>query len=202
MNDLIFKRIAKIGSSLKKLQFKQVLLVALVGFVVLFNTACSSKVADATQSAANPNPYTGQGKMQKEMYDAVQRPAGGMNNYNDDAKYDSDKTQMQTQKSINQVKGNLKKRVDLPQDLVENIRDTNPLGGKLQETAENVQKSAEKLQKDLVKGTDRGIDNIQRNVEQARNAAPQVFEQAKQNAQGAAKDLRMGGSKDLSNNSL
>jgi methyl-accepting chemotaxis protein len=190
---------ATIVSSLKKLQLKQVAIVMLAGFLLMFNTACSSKVADATESVSNPNPYAGQGKMQKEMYDAVQRPAGGMNNYNDDAKYDSDKTQMQNKKYVERAQGNLKNRVDSPKEAVDNLRQENPLGDKLQESAKNVQQSAEKVQKDFAKGTERGVGNIKQNLERASDAAPEVAERAKQNAKGAGKDLIMGGSKDLPN---
>ncbi|MBM0743098.1 hypothetical protein JOY44_16030 [Phormidium sp. CLA17] len=202
MKNLISNLIENIVSNLKKLQLKQVAIVLLAGFLVVFNTACSSKVADATKSVSNPNPYAGQGGMQKEMYDAVQRPAGGMNQYNDDAKYDSDKNQMQNKKYVQRAQNNLKNRVDSPQDAVDNLRQKNPLGDKAQETAEKVQKSAEKLQKDFAKGTERGIDNIKQNVDRASDAAPKVVDQAKQNAKGAGKDLIMGGSKDLPNKNM
>lgn len=202
MKDLISNLIANIVSSLKKLQLKQAAIVMLAGFLLMFNTACSSKVADATESVSDPNPYAGQGKMQKEMYDAVQRPAGGMNNYNDDAKYDSDKTQMQNKKYVERAQGNLKNRVDSPKEAIDNLRQENPLGDKVQESAKNVQQGAEKLQQDFAKGTERGINNIKQNLERASDAAPQVVDQAKQNAKGAGKDLIMGGSKDLPNKNM
>ncbi|MEX0270348.1 DUF6658 family protein [Leptolyngbyaceae cyanobacterium UHCC 1019] len=202
MKDLISNLIADIVSSLKKLQLKQIAIVMLAGFLLMFNTACSSKVADATKAVSDPNPYAGQGKLQKEMYDAVQRPAGGMNNYNDDVKYDSDKTQMHNKKYVERAQGNLKNRVDSPKEAVSNLRRENPLGDKAQESAKNVQQSAEKLQKDFAKGTERGINNIKQNLERASDAAPQVADQAKQNAKGAGKDLIMGGSKDLPNKNM
>lgn len=202
MKDLISSLIANIVSSLKKLQLKQVAIVMLAGFLLMFNTACSSKVADATKAVSDPNPYVGQGKPQKEMYDAVQRPAGGMNNYNDDAKYDSDKTQMQNKKYVERAQDNLKNRVDSPKEAMSNLRQENPLGDRAQESAKNVQQSAEKLQKGLAKGTERGMNNIKQNLERASDAAPQVVDQAKQNAKGAGKDLIMGGSKDLPNKNM
>ncbi|PZV12182.1 MAG: hypothetical protein DCF22_12915 [Leptolyngbya sp.] len=202
MKDIISNLLTNIVSNLKKLQLKQVAIVMLAGFLVVFNTACSSKVADATNAVSNPNPYAGQGKVQKEMYGAVQKPAGGMNNYNDDAKYDSKATQAQSKKYVERAQGNLKNRVDSPQEAVDNLRQKNPLGDKAQETAGNIQKSAEKLQKDFAKGTERGISNIKQNADRVSDAAPQVVEQAKQNAKGAGKDLIMGGSKDLPNKNM
>lgn len=202
MKDLISNLLANIVSNLKKLQLKQVAIVALAGFLVIFSTACSSKVADATESVSNPNPYAGQGGMQKEMYDAVQRPAGGMNNYNDDAKYDSKATQAQSKKYVERAQNNLKNGVDSPQEAVDNLIQKNPLGDKIQEAAKNVQQSSEKLQKDIAKGTERGVKNIKQNVERAGDAAPQAVDQAKQNAKGAGKDLIMGGSKDLPNKNM
>lgn len=202
MKGLISNLIANIVSSLKRLQLKQAAIVMLAGFLLMFNTACSSNVADATKAVGDPNPYTGQGKMQKEMYDAVQRPAGGMNNYNDDAKYDSKKTQMQTKKYVERAQDNLKNRVDSPKEAVDNLRRENPLGDKLQESAKNVQQGAEKVQKDLAKGTEQGMNNIKQNLERASDAAPQVVDQAKQNAKGAGKDLIMGGSKTLPNKNM
>jgi hypothetical protein len=189
MKNLISNLFATIVSHVKKLQLKQVAIVMLAGFLVLFNTACSSKVADATKAVSNPNPYAGQGKMQKEMYDAVQRPAGGMNNYNDDVKYDSKATQAQNKKYVERAQSNLKNRVDSPQEAVENLLQNNSLGDKVQEAAKNVQQGTEKLQKDLAKGTERGISNIKQNMERANEAVPQVIDQAKQTAKGAGSDL-------------
>lgn len=202
MKNLISNLLATIVSNLKKLQLKQVAIVMLAGFLVVFNTACSSKVADATKAVSDPNPYVGKGAMQKEMYDAVQRPAGGMNNYNDDAKYDSDKTQMQNKKYVERAQDNLKNRVDSTKEAADNLLQKNPLGDKVQETADNVQKGAEKLQKDIAKGTERGINNIKGNLERASDAAPQVVDKAKQNAKGAGQDLIMGGSKTLPNKNM
>ncbi len=202
MKDLISNLLANIVSNVKQLRLKQVAIVMLAGFLVLFNTACSSKVADATKAVSNPNPYAGQGGMQKEMYDAVQRPAGGMNNYNDDAKYDSKTTQMQNKKYVQRAQSNLKNRVDSPQEAVDNLLQNNPLGDKVQEAAKNMQQGTEKLQKDLAKGTERGMNNIKQNLDRASDAVPQVVDQAKQNAQGARQDLIMGGSKDLPNKNM
>lgn len=202
MKDFIFNPMTTMVSYLKKLQLKQVAIVMLAGFLVMFNTACSSKVADATESVSNPSPYAGQGAMQKEMYKAVQPPAGGMNNYNDDAKYNSDKVQAQNKKYVERAQTNLNKRVDSPQEAVSNLIEKNPLGNKVQETAENIQQGAEKLERDLAKGTERGMENIKRNVDRAGDAMPEVVDQAKQNVKGAGKDLIMGGSKDLQNQNM
>ncbi len=189
----------------KQLRLKQAFLVTLAGVFVLMSTACSSK-ADAQmppagkaplQSANPTNPYDKDTGPQTDLYKTTQRPQKGMNNYNDDARYDKDATQADAQKLIKQVQKNLKNRATNPGDVVENVQKNNPLGEKAREFSRNVGDKTEQLKEDFAQGTQRGIRNLKANAENAKNDAPQVFEEAKRTAIGADQDAKAG-ARDLS----
>ena len=209
MKTMILDAIAQLKSLFNPFRLKQFAGVALAGFFLMFSTACSSGVNAQTpekgpsyrsdssyrsniKSDSASNPYSGTMGTQRELYKPTQKKVGGINNYNDDPKYDNDATQVQKNKLINQVERNLKKQADDPQELVQNIRDRNPLDDKAREVSRNVKSATQDLKTDLSEGTKRGVKNIQANTERAKDNLPHIFEEAKQNASGAGDDFRDG----------
>ncbi len=199
MKTVIANAIAQFKSVLDYLRLKQLAGVMLAGFLLLLSTACSSGVNAQTpakgpsyrsdtsykanlQSGSDHNPYSGTKGNQRERYKPTQKKVGGMNNYNDDPKYDNAATQAQTDKFISRVEKNLKKQPDSPQALLHNIRDRNPLDDKAQEFSSNVTNVAQDLKTTLSEGTKKGVKNLQANTERAKNKLPQILEAAKQNA--------------------
>ncbi len=198
MNRLINGAIASMNSFLKLLSIRQVLIAVLASVLLLSTTACgagtnttASSGAYKADSNAYKNSVNNEGiDYQRELYKSTQSPKGGMNNYNDDNQYDKNGTKADAQKLINRAERNLQKKAESPQELVENVRDRNPLGRQARDASRNAGDVTEELKDDLSKGTQKGIENIKRNVEQARQSVPKVVEEAKRNAQEAGKDAQ------------
>lgn len=198
MNRLINGAIASMNSFLKLLSIRQVLIAVLASVLLLSTTACgagSNTTASSGTYKADPSAYKNSVNnegidYQRELYKPTQSPKGGMNNYNDDNQYGKNATKADAQKLINRAERNLQKKAESPQELVENVRDRNPLGSQARDASRNAGDVTEELKDDLSKGTQKGIENIKRNVEQARQSVPRVVEEAKRNAQEAGKDVQ------------
>jgi ElaB/YqjD/DUF883 family membrane-anchored ribosome-binding protein len=203
--DVISNAIASLTRAAKQIRLKQVFLVIVAGFFVLTSTACrstpytqASNVEAVELRSANPtNPYDKDTGPQHELYKATQRPEQGMNNYNDDARYDHDATQAETQKLIKRVEKNLKNRATNPGDVVENVQKRNPIGEKARDFSRNLGEKTEQLKEDVAEGTQQGIENLKNNIGNAKDNAPKVFEEAKQTAIDADRDAKAG-ARDLS----
>ncbi len=198
MNRLINGAIASMNSFLKLLSIRQVLIAVLASVLLLSTTACgagSNTTASSGAYKADPSAYKNSVNnkgidYQRELYKPTQSPKGGMNNYNDDNRYDNG-TKADAKKLIKSAERNLQKKAESPQDLVKNARDNNPLGREARrEATRNAGNVTEELKDDLSEGTQKGIENIKRNVEQARQSVPRVVEEAKRNAQDAGKDVQ------------
>ncbi|MDX2240970.1 MAG: hypothetical protein NW224_09825 [Leptolyngbyaceae cyanobacterium bins.302] len=199
MEGLFSSAIDRVHTFVKSLRLRQFLVVALAGFFVLTTTACSSGVdarsasGDVNQRSYGSSPYDKDDGPTRELYKPTQKQAGGMNNYNDDLKYERGDVQAQAQKRVQQAEKNLgKNQAHNPQEVFSNIKNRNPLDDRAQETSESIKASADKLANDFSEGTRKGTRNIQENLDRASDNAPRIFNEAKRNAQGALDDVREG----------
>jgi ElaB/YqjD/DUF883 family membrane-anchored ribosome-binding protein len=197
MVEFVSNAVDRLTALINSLRLKQILVVALAGFFVFSSTACSSGVdARSTdgsgQKTYSSSPYDKNDGPTRELYKPTQKREGGMNNYNDDLKYDRDDVKAQAEKRVQQAKENLNKSVDSPQELLSNIKNRNPLDDKARESYDSIKDSTEKLTNDFSEGTRKGTRNLQENLDKASDNAPRIFNEAKRNAQGAIDDVREG----------
>lgn len=170
---------SKIISVLKNIRPFKAITVLLVSIVLFVTQACSSvqaKVPDATSpkaevpgqivgnQSAQPNSevYVPKGTNIKSGYE------GGINNYSDvdprtktNIKAQSDYLKENAQTNIDQ------KSIDSAQQYGRNFREGTPLGERTKRVGEDVKQSAQELGEGLVKGTQRGIENIKENTKDA-----------------------------------
>lgn len=201
MNGTFFSALDRAVSFVKSIR-RHALILAFAGFFALTSTACSANTMAAEPKAPSsynerPStydsslPYGKENKPSRELYKATQKFEGGMNNFNDDLKYERDGVQKDAKKLVDRVETNIDRNsVNSPKDIVDNARTKNPLGDKLKESAQNIKNAVEDTADDLADSTRQGTRNVMQNTERAKDNAPRIFEQAKQNAQNATNDAR------------
>lgn len=198
MNSLFSNVSDRVVSLAKTFSVKRLVIVALVGFFMVMSTACSSSYAadprsDAKQGTYTSSPYDKNDGPTRELYKPTQQREGGMNNYNDDPKYDRKAVKAEAEQYVNRAKENLEQnQAHNPKEVFSNIKNRNPLDDKARESYESTKNSADKLANDFSEGTRKGTQNVKENLDKARDNAPRVFNEAKRNAQGAADDVREG----------
>lgn len=178
MNNLISGAIASIASLVKIFRLKQALIVVFAGFLLFTSTACAgSSVASEPGSSSSSSPYAKNTGPQRELYAPTQKPEGGMNVYNDDARYDRDAAKAMNEKTIQQSSKHLEKRAANPKEAVENLSDRN-IPGEVRGLSRGLGDRADQLKDDVSAGTQRGVRNLKQNLEDAKEAAPDVVNQA------------------------
>ncbi|MDX2232358.1 MAG: hypothetical protein NW220_22175 [Leptolyngbyaceae cyanobacterium bins.349] len=200
MHGLMSGAIARVATFARSLRLRQALIVTLIGLLALTSTACSgatdARSADnvgVKQGYYGSSPYDKNDGPTRELYKPVQKREGGMNNYNDDPKYDRADVKANVQERVRQAAENLNKnQAHNPKEVFSNIKNRNPLDDKAEQTSDSITKSAEKLANDFSEGTRKGVRNVQENLDRAGDAAPRVLNESKRNAQGALDDVREG----------
>ncbi|UBF24291.1 hypothetical protein K9N68_21615 [Kovacikia minuta CCNUW1] len=201
MNNFVSNTVSNAISFVKNLRLERLFIVALAGFLLLVNTACSQTTASGrgqdevlrsadTRGAASSSPYKGQARQQRELYDTVQPRKGGMNEYDDDFKQDSANAKARAGDLVNRSKQNLQKRADSPEQFAKNYRSGTPLDERVRNLTEDVTTPAKELGQNLSEGAQKGSQNIKENASNFRKDAPRVVEQAGRNAQEATRGVR------------
>ncbi len=204
MKNLISKAITNVATFVKSFHLRQTLTVACAIFLLFTSTACGSKsfaatpgtYNDASQPKNSASKY-GQdaGKVNRELYKPTQQRTGGMNNYNDDPRYDKGASQGKVERLMNRAERNLEKRADNPRELRENIRQE-PVGEKVRGFTNQVGTSAERLKDNVSQHTQSTIQDIKEGADSIRRDAPHIGNEARQNADNATRGVREG-AKDL-----
>ncbi|MBW4615923.1 MAG: hypothetical protein KME21_22105 [Desmonostoc vinosum HA7617-LM4] len=176
---------------LKNIRPVKVLTVFLAGIFLFLTQACNRP-----NIAAQP-PQPGAQVPNAERYDPTKSyplssPERGMNNFSDvdprsrtAEKAAQDKAEAlvrNAQKNINQ------KGVNNPADYVENFRQGTPLGERVKRLGENVGGSADEVREGVVRGTQRGIENIKENTQDLTKNVQRGTEDVKRNAQRTVDD--------------
>ncbi|MBH8573361.1 hypothetical protein I8752_10115 [Nostocaceae cyanobacterium CENA369] len=175
---------------LKNYRPVKVLTVFLAGIVLIVTQACSSPGVATEPPQSNVQPKESGAQPYTKRYDPTKsydlnNPEGGINNFSDveprakaDDKAANDKANAlakNAQKNIDQ------KGVNNPGEIGKNIRNT-PFGQKAKETGEDISDSAAEVGEGVAKGTQRGIENIKENVQ---NAAKYVKRTGEDTTKGA-----------------
>ncbi len=198
MNGFWSNAIARVTAFVNKLQLKQALIITLVGLLVITSTACSaadphsSSNGGVNQGSYGASPYDKNDGPTRELYKPTQQREGGMNNYNDDPKYDRAETKAEAQKMVKRAEQNLERRATSPKEVISNLKNENPLDDKARDTADSIKSSTDKLVNDFSEGTLKGTRNVKENLDRAGDSAPRIVDEAKRNAAGAIDDVQEG----------
>ncbi|MEH2283605.1 MAG: hypothetical protein V7K90_20130 [Nostoc sp.] len=174
---------------LKNIRPLKVLTVFLAGIFLFLTQACG-----APGVAAQP-PQPGSQAPNIERYDSTKdyplnAPAGGMNNFSDvdpraiDEKAANDRADAlvkNAQKNIDQ------KGIDSREQYGRNFKQGTPLGERVKNLGEDIGSSAEEVRKGVVKGTQRGIENLKGNTQ---NATEDVTKNVQRGAEDAGKNVK------------
>jgi hypothetical protein len=141
--------------------------IALSALIILTSTACNPASAKVVGTGSSPEGITGQMGQQTELYDAVQPNVGGMNQHNDDFRYDgSGANKAKAEKLIRRAEQEVQ-RVQSPKDYVENMQDNAKIGERTRQFSRELKERTDHLKTDLSKGAERGKDNLKANTEHA-----------------------------------
>lgn len=187
MHQFFSQAIANIAFNVKNLLstlFSRKAGVAIAAMVLLFvSTGCNPP---APNVVGNSGTYTQRKGQQTELYDGVQPATGGMNQHNDDFRYDAGATQGQTERMIRQAERNLDK-AKTPKDAVDNLKNANP-GDNIRRNADAVKNTLDKVKNDVSEGTQRGTENLKANAKRAQENVKDFGNDAVDQAQQAGKD--------------
>lgn len=176
---------------LKNYRPVKVLTVFLAGIVLIVIQACSSPGVATEPPQSNVQPKESGAQPYTKRYDPTKsydlnNPEGGINNFSDveqrakaDDKAANDKADAlakNAQKNINQ------KGADSPEQYGKNYRTGTPLGERVKNIGEDASSSAGEVGEGVAKGTQRGIENIKENVQ---NAAKYVKRTGEDTTKGA-----------------
>lgn len=200
ISNFLKQAIAPVLSFFSNIRFKQAIAVVFASFFVLTSTACSSGTmatsdrattgyrenANTSASAAlGDKSYRENAGPRRELYKPTQKKVGGMNNYNDDPRYDKSSTNAAADSLIKRVENNLQKGVNNPKDIVENVQNRNPLDDKARATARNAKEGFQGLTSDFAESTREGSQNLKENLSTAARNVPNVVGQAADTARKA-----------------
>jgi hypothetical protein len=179
MNNLISGAIASIASVVKFFRLKQVLVVVFAGFLLFTSTACAGSSVASEPGTYNrgTSPYDKNTGPQRELYAPTQKPEGGMNVYNDDPKYDRESTKAKTEKVIQKSTQHLENRAANPKEAIDNLGDRD-IPDELRGLSKNIGNRAERMKDEVSAGTQRGMRNLKQNLEDAKDAVPEVVNEA------------------------
>lgn len=173
--------------SLKKLRLRQIVTVFLAGVLLMVSTACSGANAqDANTKRYDPT----------KSYE-LNTPKGGMNNFSDvDPRAKADEKAAEAKAKAlrdNAQKNVAEKGIDSKEQYIRNYNSGTPLGERVKNLGEDVSSSTEEVREGLVKGTQRGIENIKENTQNAaENLTKNIqrgTENIKENTQNTAENL-------------
>jgi hypothetical protein len=166
MHQFFSQAIASIAFNVKNLLsalFSRKAGVAIVAIALLFvSTGCNPS---APNVVGNSGSYTERKGQQTELYDGVQPATGGMNQHNDDFRYDRGATQGKTDQMIRQADRNLDK-TKTPKDAVNELKNANP-GDNIRRNAEAAKNTVGKVTNDISEGAKRGTENLKANAKKA-----------------------------------
>ncbi|MDZ7956051.1 hypothetical protein [Nostoc sp. DedQUE09] len=175
---------------LKNIRPLKVLTVFLAGIFLFLTQACGAPgVATQPPQPDDQPAYTKRYDPTKDY--PLSSPAGGINNFSDveprgslDEKAANDRADAlakNAQKNID------RKGIDSPEQYGENYKQGTPFGERVKNLGEDIGSSAEEVRKGVVKGTQRGIENIKGNTQ---NAAEDVTTNVQRGAEDAGRNVR------------
>lgn len=174
---------------LKNIRPLKVLTVFFAGIFIFLTQACGDP-GIATQPA-QPDAQSPYSKRYDPTKDTpLSSPAGGMNNFSDvdprakDEKAANDRGDVMAKNAQKNVE---QKGIDSREQYVKNYQEGTPLGERVKNLGEDIGSSAEEVRKGVVKGTQRGIENLKGNTQ---NAAEDATKNVQRTAEDAGKNVQ------------
>ncbi|WP_375513408.1 hypothetical protein [uncultured Nostoc sp.] len=174
---------------LKSIRPLKVLTVFFAGIFLFLTQACGGPgVATQPPQPDDQPAYTKRYDPTKDY--PLSSPAGGINNFSDvdpratDEKAANDKADAMARNAEKRID---QKGVESPGDYARNYKQGTPLGERVKNLGEDIGSSAEEVRKGVVKGTQRGIENIKGNTQ---NAAEDVTTNVQRGAEDAGKKVQ------------
>ncbi|MEI1377452.1 hypothetical protein PQG02_26295 [Nostoc sp. UHCC 0926] len=176
---------------LKNIRPLKVLTVFLAGIFLFLTQACGAPgIATQPPQPDAQSPYSKRYDPTKDY--PLSSPAGGINNFSDvdprakDEKAANDRGDAMAKNAQRNVD---QKGVNSPGEYGQNFKQGTPLGERVKNLGEDIGSSAEEVRKGVVKGTQRGIENIKGNTQ---NAADDVTKNVQRGAEDAGKNVQRG----------
>lgn len=173
---------------LKSIRPLKVLTVLFAGIFLFLTQACADPGV-AKEPPQAESPYL-------ERYDPTKdyplsSPEGGMNNFSDvdprgkaDEKAANDRADALARNAEKRID---EKGVESPGEYVRNFKEGTPLGQRGKNLGEDIGSSVEEVRKGVVKGTQRGIENLKGNTQ---NAAEGVTKNVQRTAEDAGNTVK------------
>jgi archaellum component FlaG (FlaF/FlaG flagellin family) len=180
----------KLSSWLKNIRPLKILTVFLAGIFLFLTQACGAPgIATQPPQPDAQSPYSKRYDPTKDY--PLSSPAGGMNNFSDvdprgrlDEKAANDRADAlakNAQKNIDQ------KGIDSPEQYGQNYKQGTPLGERVKNLGEDIGSSANEVREGVVKGTQRGIENLKGNTQ---NAAEDLNKNVQRGAEDVGKNVQ------------
>jgi gas vesicle protein len=149
------------------------------------NGANSTAKVDPLTNSNNPAP----GKV-TELYKPIAPAEGGMNNYSDvDPRMDKSEAKAKAERLIDKT-GKLQRDGTNPFKQLGKQFDEKGLPERIEDTAKQVNRSAQETSDDVVKGTKRGYSNLKENTNNFTADVKSSLENTQQKAVDRAEDLK------------
>ncbi|MBD2560050.1 MULTISPECIES: hypothetical protein [Nostoc] len=180
----------KVSTWLKNIRPLKVLTVFLAGIFLFLTQACGAPgVATQPPQPDAQSPYSKRYDPTKDY--PLSSPAGGMNNFSDveprarlDEKAANDRADALAKNAQRNIE---QKGIDSPEQYGRNYKQGTPFGERVKNLGEDVSSSADELREGVVKGTQRGIENIKGNTQ---NAAEDLTKNVQRGAEDAGKNVQ------------
>jgi archaellum component FlaG (FlaF/FlaG flagellin family) len=180
----------KLSIWLKNIRPLKILTVFLAGIFLFLTQACGAPgIATQPPQPDAQSPYSKRYDPTKDY--PLSSPAGGMNNFSDvdprgrlDEKAANDRADAlakNAQKNIDQ------KGIDSPEQYGQNYKQGTPLGERVKNLGEDIGSSANEVREGVVKGTQRGIENLKGNT---KNAAEDLNKNVQRGAEDVGKNVQ------------
>jgi hypothetical protein len=159
--------------------------LAIGAVALLFTTTGCNPPAPNVVGTGSYNDKTGQ---QTELYDGVQPATGGMNQHNDDFRYDKGESQNKADKLIRNANQKLE-RVQEPGAYVDNLKDEVKPKEWTQNSVRGTKEKLENLKTDVTEGTEKGSRNLKANTERAAKNAQESIDNTVDRVQQKGEDV-------------
>jgi hypothetical protein len=175
---------------LKSIRPLKVLTVFLAGIFLFLTQACGAPgIATQPPQPDAQSPYSKRYDPTKDY--PLSSPAGGMNNFSDveprgrlDEKAATDRADALAKNAQRNIE---QKGIDSPEQYGRNYKQGTPFGERVKNLGEDIGSSANELGKGVVKGTQRGIENLKGNTQ---NAAEDATKNVQRGAEDAGRNVR------------
>jgi hypothetical protein len=175
-------------SMIKRLHLGRAIAIVCMGILVVTTTACNPQSPQAVGSGGS---YHENDRVESGLREYTDRADGkrrpDLNSYRDESAQDQAGTRAKADQLAQRARQNVK-RVNSPDELVDEIRSGRPLDERIKNQVDSVRDAASEVADDLSQGARKGSRNLKRNTERAGEAVQNSVEDASDVAQDRVRD--------------